>query len=97
MIFAHFADNERMGVCKKLESMLAPGGYLIMEVFSKNQLGRESGGPKDLDLLYSKEEVKAMFPTLDFVILEEAKVELDEGATHQGDAAVIRAMAQKRE
>jgi 2-polyprenyl-3-methyl-5-hydroxy-6-metoxy-1,4-benzoquinol methylase len=97
MIFAHFAGEERIELCKKLELLLAPGGYLIMEVFSKNQLGRESGGPKDLDLLYSKDEVKAMFPNLDFIILEEAKVELDEGATHQGDAAVIRALAQKRE
>ena len=97
MIFAHFGGEERMELCKKLESLLAPGGYLIMEVFSKNQLGRESGGPKDLDLLYSKDEVKAMFPNLDFIILEEAKVALDEGATHQGDAAVIRALAQKKE
>ena len=66
-----------------------------MEVFSKNQLGRESGGPKDLDLLYSKDEIKSLFPSLDFVILEETKTMLDEGSFHQGEAAVIRAVAQK--
>jgi hypothetical protein len=97
MIYAHFAGEERKLLCEKLESLLAPGGYLIMEVFSKNQLGRESGGPKDPELLYSKDEIKAMFPNLDFIILEEAKVSLDEGVHHQGDAAVIRALAQKRE
>jgi SAM-dependent methyltransferase len=97
MIFAHFAGEEREQLCRKLESLLAPGGYLIMEVFSKNQLGRESGGPKDPDLLYSKDEVKGMFPSLDFIILEEAKVLLDEGVHHQGDAAVIRVLAQKGE
>lgn len=97
MIFAHFAGEEREQLCRKLESLLAPGGYLIMEVFSKNQLGRESGGPKDPELLYSKDEVREMFPNLDFIILEEAKVLLDEGVHHQGDAAVIRAFAQKPE
>ena len=97
MIFAHFAGEERTNLFKKLETLLAPGGYLIMEVFSKNQLGRDSGGPKDLELLYSKEELKALFPRLDFIILEEAKVELDEGQHHQGEAAVIRALAQKPE
>jgi len=95
LIFAHFTGKEREVLFKKLEDALASGGYLIMEVFSKNQLGRESGGPKDLDLLYSKDEIKSLFPSLDFVILEETKTMLDEGSFHQGEAAVIRAVAQK--
>ncbi len=95
LIFAHFAGEERSVLFKNLEKALAPGGYLIMEVFSKNQLGRTSGGPKDIDLLYSKEEIKELFPSLDFIILEETKAELDEGDHHQGEAAVIRVVAQK--
>jgi hypothetical protein len=66
-----------------------------MELFSKNQIGRNSGGPKDMDLLYSKEEIKELFPDLDFIILEETKIDLDEGDTHRGEAAVIRVVAQK--
>jgi 2-polyprenyl-3-methyl-5-hydroxy-6-metoxy-1,4-benzoquinol methylase len=95
MIFAHFAGEERTNLCKKLEALLVPGGHLIMEVFSKNQLGRESGGPKNPELLYSKEEIKSLFPGLDFIILEEAKTELNEGQHHQGEAAVIRALGRK--
>ena len=97
MIFAHFGGQERIALCQKMEELLAPGGHLIMEVFSKNQLGRESGGPKDPELLYSKDEIKEAFPGLDFIVLEEAKIELDEGPHHQGTAAVIRAFAQKPE
>ena len=48
-----------------------------------------------MDLLYSKEEIKNLFPNLDFIILEETKTELDEGETHRGEAAVIRVLAQK--
>jgi cyclopropane fatty-acyl-phospholipid synthase-like methyltransferase len=96
LVFAHFAGEERKQLFEKLEKSLAPEGHLIMEVFSKNQLGRESGGPKDLELLYSKSEIQALFPNLDFLILEEMKIELDEGFYHQGDAAVIRVLAQKK-
>lgn len=95
LIFAHFANEERKLLFEKLEAALAPGGHLIVEVFSKNQLGRESGGPKDPELLYSKGEIQSLFPNLDFMILEETKVELNEGMVHQGEAAVIRAVAQK--
>jgi len=97
MIYAHFSGEERSNLCRTLEALLAPGGHLIMEVFSKNQLGRESGGPKVPELLYSKEEVREMFPALDFILLEESKIELDEGPFHQGIAAVIRGLAQKPE
>lgn len=95
LVFTHFAGEEREQLFKKLQNSIAPEGYLIMEVFSKNQLGRESGGPKDADLLYSKSEIQALFPDLDFQILEETKTELDEGIYHQGEAAVIQMLAQK--
>ena len=97
LIFAHFTGEERKTLFNKLDSCLIPGGHLIMEVFSKNQIGRESGGPKNLDLLYSKDEIKASFPNIDFVILEETKISLNEGPSHQGDAVVIRAVGKKRD
>ncbi len=96
LIFAHFAGEERSELFLKLEQSLAREGYLIMEVFSKSQIGRESGGPKDPELLYSKAEIQSLLPDLDFLILEETRVELDEGIFHQGDAAVIRVLAQKK-
>ncbi len=59
-------------------------------------MGSDSGGPKNLDLLYSKDEIVDLFPGIEFKILEENKVLLDEGSHHQGDAAVIRAVGVKR-
>jgi cyclopropane fatty-acyl-phospholipid synthase-like methyltransferase len=96
LIFAHFAGEERKLLFQKLDSCLTQGGHLIIEVFSKNQLGRDSGGPKNLDLLYSKDEIVSLFPGIEFKILEETKVLLDEGSHHQGEAAVIRAVGVKK-
>lgn len=97
LVFAHFPIEERNIIFEKLEKALTPGGIVIMEVFSKNQLGRESGGPKSLDLLYSKGEIMSHFPDIDFMILEEMKITLNEGFSHQGEAAVIRAVGKKRD
>lgn len=96
LIYGHFAGSERKQLFEKLANALLPGGHIIIEVFSKNQLGRESGGPKSQDLLYSREEIKDLLPNLDFMVLEEMKIDLNEGANHQGEAAVIRALATKR-
>jgi len=95
LIFAHFAGEERKILFKNLEKSLVPGGHLIIEVFSKNQLGKGSGGPKDASLLYSREEILTLFPSLNFSMLEETKIDLDEGYSHQGEAAVIRGFAEK--
>ncbi len=96
LIFAHFAGEEREILFDKLNSCLAPGGHLIIEVFSKNQLERTSGGPKKLELLYNKNEIKASFPNIDFLVLEERKIMLNEGGSHQGEAVVIRAVGVKQ-
>jgi hypothetical protein len=56
---------------------------------------KKSGGPKDLDLLYSIEDFKENIKTLKIHKLEEVIVELDEGKGHQGEASVIRLIAQK--
>ena len=81
LIYAHFPDSIRSHLFHQLEKSLGKGGCLILEVFSKNQLGRSSGGPKNLELLYSAEEINALFPTIQFSMLEEMKIELDEGKT----------------
>lgn len=96
LIFAHFAGEERTKLFQKLEEYLKPRGLMIMEVFSKNQLGRTSGGPKTADLLYSKDEITVLFPNIDFMMLEETKVTLHEGLHHEGEAAVIRAVGMKK-
>ena len=66
-----------------------------MEVFSKNQLGRSSGGPKDPDMLFSLDEMKELFPGININYCKEETVVLDEGPYHQGEAIVIRLVGKK--
>jgi len=96
LIYTHFSSQQRKTLFTRFIQLLKPGGTLIMEVFSKNQLGRSSGGPKDLDLLYSVDEMQKLFPTIRFSHCQEELVVLDEGPYHQGEAVVIRLTGRKQ-
>jgi len=90
LIFVHLPDGLRQQVHKAAIRALRTGGTLILEAFSVNQLDRKSGGPKTLDLLFTKEQVESDFKNLAIAMLSETQVILDEGPLHQGLADVIQ-------
>ncbi|WP_396638311.1 class I SAM-dependent methyltransferase [Maribacter sp. R77961] len=90
LCYAHFPEEIRKQAHQNLIQFLKPNGIVIFEAFSKSQLGKPSGGPKDEAMLFSIEEIKKEFPSLEFKILKEENIELKEGIFHRGDAAVIR-------
>ena len=65
------------------------------EFFSVNQLDYQSGGPKDVDLLYTVDDFKNAFPECEYHKLEETETILDEGKGHQGKASVVRVIITK--
>jgi len=95
LIFAHMPPLKRRDYHKKLASFLKPGGVLILEAFSKNQINYHSGGPRDIDMLFSEDELREDFKTFTSLKIVETETILDEGAFHQGKAAVIRVVGKK--
>lgn len=95
LIYAHFPPQLRCKIHEKLIKSLKPNGLLIMEAFSKKQLGKESGGPQVLEMLYSLDEIKSDFAGLEFIEGEEQQIELTEGKFHSGLAEVVRFLARK--
>lgn len=96
-IFAHFPAVIRKQAHQKLVSFLKPGGKIIFEAFEKNQLQFTSGGPKELAMLFSEDEVKNEFLSINFNFLETVIIALEEGPFHQGKGAVIRFIGTKHE
>ncbi len=90
LIFAHMHPLKRNNYHQKLISLLKPGGILILEGFSKNQISYNSGGPRDIDMLFSKEELQSDFASFSELSITETNYILDEGEFHQGTASVIR-------
>lgn len=90
IFYLHLEENLRKLIHKRVVEALKPSGRLILEVFEKEQLKYNSGGPKDESLLYSLEEITEDFIELDFEIFAKDKIYLNEGMAHKGDAVVIR-------
>jgi len=95
LIFCHFHISKRSEIHRKFANSLNDGGYIIMEAFHKNQINNNTGGPSDLDLLYSAADLNADFSTLDIIKLEHLKQNLNEGGTHIGLAEVLQMTAKK--
>jgi hypothetical protein len=95
LIYAHFHADVRESIHHKLISKLNPGGIIVLEAFSKNQLQYDSGGPKSLDLLYDQEILIKDFASLDIEFLQERIIDLEEGGYHKGGASVVRMIAKK--
>jgi cyclopropane fatty-acyl-phospholipid synthase-like methyltransferase len=95
LIFAHMPPAKRKEYHRKLLSFLKPGGTLLLEGFSKEQINRNSGGPKNIDMLFSATELRSDFSAAGELSVSELETELDEGEFHQGTAAIVRVVARK--
>ncbi|WP_020602089.1 class I SAM-dependent methyltransferase [Spirosoma spitsbergense] len=100
LIYAHFSDKKRSLFHRKLTGYLKPGGVLIFEAFSKthinfNRLNLKVGGPKDINMLYSKSEIIADFENYEVLTVEEEEIFLNEGKYHIGKGSVIRFVGKK--
>ena len=95
LIYAHVPAEIRKYFHLKLLSFLKPGGMVLFEAFSKQQLQFTSGGPKELNMLFSEDDIKIEFPSLEFSLLETIEIELNEGQYHQGKGSVVRFIGTK--
>lgn len=96
LIFIHPPAGMRHPFLRDLISYLKPGGTILLEGFSKEQVHCNSGGPKDESMLFSVEEIQREFAGLDIMHLSQKVVHLREGAYHSGEAHVIDCIAVKK-
>jgi SAM-dependent methyltransferase len=95
IVFAHFPPSLRARVHAAAATALRPGGWLVLECFAREQLGRSSGGPRELDWLFDEDVLRVDFAGLQIERLERIDDVLDEGAFHQGQAVRWRLLARR--
>jgi SAM-dependent methyltransferase len=101
LIYAHFPADVKSLLHKTLDKYLRSGGTIIFEAFSKNHIdyltkNEKVGGPKDIESLFSVDEIKADFINYDVIELEEKEIVLHEGLYHNGLGSVIRFVGRKK-
>lgn len=95
LIFAHLPASLRADFHRNMAAALRPGGWLILEGFNPEQLQFQSGGPRELSMLFTEEMLRSDFEALEIISLERKQVLLNEGPYHQGEAAVVHLLARK--
>lgn len=95
LIFVHLPEELRKRVHQSAIKALKPGGILVLEAFTVNQLSRNSGGPKMAELLFTSDQLKIDFINTSELEILETQVILDEGPLHQGIAEVLQLICRK--
>jgi SAM-dependent methyltransferase len=95
MIFGHLPLALRKRVNSKIVNGLRSGGVLIIEGYTPRQLAYNTGGPKDVNMLYEPEVVKTELEGLKFEIAREIEREIIEGPGHTGVGAVFQLLGRK--
>lgn len=95
-IYLHLPKSIRNQAHKKMIDLLKPNGIIIMEAFNKNQINNDSGGPKNIDMLYSTQILKNDFNDLKIEYIEEKSILLNESEHHSGKADIIRMLAKNQ-
>jgi len=101
LIYAHFPAKIKSLYHKTFDKYLKSNGTIIFESFSKKHIdyvtaNENVGGPKDIESLFSIDEIKSDFPNYEIIELVEKEIELNEGLYHNGTGSVIRFIGRKK-
>jgi len=94
-LYLHLPPDVRPQVHANILRATKPGGLVLLEAFAPAQLQHSSGGPKQVELLYTAAMLREDFSAAEPLLLLEQEVVLNEGHMHSGPAAVVRAVFRK--
>lgn len=95
-ISAHLPSVVRRRLYPLVEQSLKPGGIILLEAYAKSQLSRNTGGPKDLDMLMTALDIPKEFPNCEILLCQEIEREVVEGEFHTGMASVVQFIGKKK-
>jgi SAM-dependent methyltransferase len=96
VIFVQFMTvPERTRFFAGVLNALAPGGLLVLQGYGPRQLEYGTGGPKQIEQLYTPGLLRDAFSSLEILHLREHEDAMSEGHAHQGMSALIDLVARK--
>ncbi len=95
-IFTQFSSPaERARKWAGMQSALKSGGLLIVQGYTPKQLDYGTGGPKEIENLYTRTMLEQTFGGFRDLSIAEEEREIHEGTSHGGMSAVINLTARK--
>lgn len=94
-IFCHLPPVLRKRLYRQVVQGLKPGGLLVLEAYTPQQLGRGTGGPPVPELLYDLGDLREELAGLTLLHTVETEREIHEGHLHNGVGAVVQVVARR--
>ena len=95
-IFIQFAaPGERTRMFEGMKHSLRPGGVLVLQGYTPKQVEYRTGGPPQIEHMYSEALLRQAFGDLEILHLHEHEDVLSEGVKHVGRSALIDLVARK--
>lgn len=94
-IWCHLPSKLRATVHAQVFEALRPGGVLILEAYTPDQLKHKTGGPPAADLMPTLAQLRTELLGLEFEHAVEKERIIHEGKGHSGLSAVVQIVARK--
>jgi SAM-dependent methyltransferase len=95
-IWCHLPRTLRAAVHRQVVDGLKVGGVFLLEAYTPAQLRHGTGGPKDIDLLPTLDDLRGELAGLEFEHAVEVERVIHEGQGHDGLSAVVQIVARRR-
>lgn len=99
-IYLHWKPGLRERLHHAMLAALKPGGLLVLEAYTPNQLAHRAkgsvGGPPDVALLMTGAMLRSDFAAAEILSLDEIETVLAEGTRHTGPSSIVRLLARRR-
>jgi cyclopropane fatty-acyl-phospholipid synthase-like methyltransferase len=95
-IFIQFASpDERLRQFAAMKRATRAGGRILLHGYTPRQLEYKTGGPSQVEHLYTQELLRAAFPDWTIEQMAEYDDDIAEGSGHRGPSALIGMVARK--
>lgn len=95
-VFIQFVGPvERRAIFTGMKRAVKPGGVLMLQGYTPQQLVYKTGGPPAAENLYTRELLEDLFADWEILRLDEYEDEISEGSAHKGRSALIGLVAKK--
>lgn len=89
------APVARDRIFQRMKAALKPGGLILLQGYRPEQIAYGTGGPSQVENLYTEALLRQAFADFDILHLESHDSEIAEGAAHNGRSALIDLVARR--
>ena len=94
-IWCHLPPELRASVHRQVVEALKPGGVLLLEAYTPEQLKHGTGGPSSAEMMPTLAQLRQDLVGLDLIHAVELERSVHEGKGHGGLSAVVQVIARK--